>query len=261
MKHCLIALVAVALLGAADKASDADQKAFDQKALQGTWSLVSIDLGAWKELLGKNGEDIFKDVTVTFKGDKVTASIKGEVGEPSTFRLDVSKKPREISDTKDGDTAIYEIDGDTLRICSRPKPNLFKNAKDDPVESVPPKEFKTSKDSTAILFILKRVTPSELTAEDKKADEERRQAEAAAKKELASAAALSARKAAEEAAVKAAAEEVEKRELAARAKLDLAKQLSSAEARIKKFKEVIEKYPETKAAKDAATLLKKEGGQ
>lgn len=115
------------------------------------------------------------------------------------------------------------------------------------------------------LVTKKNPPPRELTEEEKKAEQERQLAEEAARKEREAAKkkadeeAMAAKmKADEEAKAKAAAEEAKKRESTASAKLTITKKLTNPDLRIKKYKEIIDMFPETEAAKEAAMLLKKE---
>jgi uncharacterized protein (TIGR03067 family) len=219
--------------------------------LQGTWTLVSMEVDGKRKIV--------EGARVVVQGDKFISNIGTIKG---TYSTDPTKKPAHLDIiTFEGKTVpcIYVIDNDGLKLCVGG-------------DQERPKNFATKQGEKALLLILK-LNPRERTAEEmkadverqavakkekeeakKKADEEQRQAEAAAAKKKKE----EAKKKADE---EAAAEEALKRPQAARAKLDLAKQLSNPDTRLKKFKEVIEKYPETEAAKEAATLLKKEGGQ
>jgi uncharacterized protein (TIGR03067 family) len=112
-----LALLAVALV-AADKPAG---KKTDKELLQGTWVVVTIE--AKGEVL-KAG-DLFeqlKDMKLTFKADAVINSRHPDG--KGTFKLDPDKKPPALdlvaTDGKETRThrAIYELKGDTLRICS-----------------------------------------------------------------------------------------------------------------------------------------------
>lgn len=115
-----VMLLACAALtvNAGDDNSDAAKD--DLKKLQGTWTLVSMELD------GRSAAaDDVKHVKSVVEGNKVTVSVKGEVKAAATFTIDASKKPRKMDATaimgpNKGKTsyAIYEIKGDTFKICS-----------------------------------------------------------------------------------------------------------------------------------------------
>jgi len=127
MRCAMLLLVpAVALLVAAD-----DQADKDKKALQGTWQVTSFE---------KDGqavpEEKVKDMKVVIKDDMFSLS-DGKKTETVAFKLDPTKKPKEMDGTPDNQkdkTAlfIYEIDGDTLKLCwnkagggANPRPKEF----------------------------------------------------------------------------------------------------------------------------------------
>jgi uncharacterized protein (TIGR03067 family) len=93
----------------------AEDKAGDAKAIQGTWVFVS------REMIGK------KSTAADLKGGKIVIKddsfvvVDGKKRDKHTFKLDPSKKPKVIDlTTADGKTftpAIYELKGDTLKIC------------------------------------------------------------------------------------------------------------------------------------------------
>jgi uncharacterized protein (TIGR03067 family) len=128
----------------------ADDKAEIEKELkkfQGTWTVESVEAGG-KEL----PIDVFKRMTVTFEGDKYTVKIGDEVIQTATQKLNPSKSPK----TLDGTVAegpnkgmvilgIYEISGDTLKVCF------------DPEGKKRPMEFKTASGSQTTLAVYKRM--------------------------------------------------------------------------------------------------------
>jgi uncharacterized protein (TIGR03067 family) len=109
-KKVLLVLAVGLLLGAEGKD--------DQKKLQGKWILTSAVI---------NGNEVPKDQVkgeLVFKGDKYSyTSGDGQKGE-GTFKIDPSKKPRTMDAVPadgpvKGQTVeeIYEVDGDTLKLC------------------------------------------------------------------------------------------------------------------------------------------------
>lgn len=119
-------------------------------SLDGTYVIVAIEKNGEKlpdESLRKTPEE---DRTFTIKGDKLIRMGKNK--EPIELKIDASKTPAEIDmkETK-GDKpelsyGIYKLEGDTLTICGV----------EDSKPEDRPKEFKTSKDSKALLLIMKK---------------------------------------------------------------------------------------------------------
>jgi uncharacterized protein (TIGR03067 family) len=118
----MLLLVAAALLLAADKPADANKK--DHDALQGDWVAASQVIDGQKL-----GDDEAQSLFRTVKGDSYTVSVFGinkPVGQ-GTFTIDATKKPKTI-DARPESAAkeaaallgIYEIDGDTFRVCFAP---------------------------------------------------------------------------------------------------------------------------------------------
>src|ERR1700755_2844859 len=115
----------------------ADNKADVEKELkkfQGTWTFESVEAGG-----KKLPADQFKGITVTFEGDKYAVKKGGEVVEAATQKLDPSKSPKPLdAKVTEGPNkgavilGIYEISGDTLKVCFDPegkkRPTEFKGA-------------------------------------------------------------------------------------------------------------------------------------
>lgn len=109
-KSVLLVLVA-GLLVAAD-----NDKKDDKDRIQGTWTVVSGERG---------GEpapaDVVESLKVTFNADKIKFEMKDRT-RTGTFKLDADKKPRQITLTADDGRdkpleGIYELDGDSLKLC------------------------------------------------------------------------------------------------------------------------------------------------
>jgi uncharacterized protein (TIGR03067 family) len=145
--RCAMGLVLLLVATTTTLAGKEDKKL----SLDGTYVLFSVEQGGMKvpdEILKKQSEE---DRTIVIKGDKITQPNKKDKA-PLEIKLDATKTPAEI-DTKEtkGDKpetsfGIYKIEGDTLTICMV----------EDGKVSDRPKEFKTSKDSKAILLTLKK---------------------------------------------------------------------------------------------------------
>src|SRR5262249_51896610 len=104
----LIGLLAISRASADDKKDD---------KLDGKWLVVSIERD------GK-ADDAFKGGMRVIAGGKYTLTDKNGKATPGTFKVDPSKKPKAIDMTPTegqykGKTllGIYEIDGQTLKIC------------------------------------------------------------------------------------------------------------------------------------------------
>jgi uncharacterized protein (TIGR03067 family) len=142
-------LAALVLLGlpAALLADDAAKA--DQKKLQGTWAIVSVEIN--KQPIAM---DMLKDARLTVKGTKYSfklADTKLEL----TYKLFPDKTPKAIDLTvtegaQKGKTlhGIYKLDGDFYTVCRNVEPG-----KDRPAE------FVTKPDSGLMLIVWKRVKP------------------------------------------------------------------------------------------------------
>jgi uncharacterized protein (TIGR03067 family) len=117
----LVAVVGIARAHEARQQEDDDAKK-DLALLQGTWKIVG------KEFMGKKAtkEEIeeLKGATV-IQGNKKTEWTQGkEIISEATFKLDPKAKPKALDLTyisgplkEKMDLAIYEVTGDTLRVC------------------------------------------------------------------------------------------------------------------------------------------------
>ena len=95
----------------------------DMAKLQGVWKLVG------QEEDGKKSEIPGSDfVSLTFNGEKVIMSEGGFVTVPYLFKLDTTKKPRELTfivkkrGNERKETYTYLLDGDHLKLYSSTKP-------------------------------------------------------------------------------------------------------------------------------------------
>jgi uncharacterized protein (TIGR03067 family) len=138
MRIALAALLgALVLTAVGGSGARADGKADIEKELkkfQGTWAFESVEAGG-KEVPTDN----FQGVTVTFTGDKYAVKKGDQVFEAATLKLDPSKSPKAFDVTvTEGPNkgavmpGIYEISGDTLKVCFDPegkkRPTEFKAA-------------------------------------------------------------------------------------------------------------------------------------
>jgi uncharacterized protein (TIGR03067 family) len=141
MKPQLLLAVFTALLLAADAKEDVQK---ELKLFQGSWRIESIEFNEQQV-----PADAFKDARLIFKGD--TFSTKN--GDQGTIKLAPDKKPKEIDITLTegrgkGNTllGIYEIDGDTYKLCAPSMPGKER-----------PKEFTAKKGTGFGIQVLKRV--------------------------------------------------------------------------------------------------------
>jgi uncharacterized protein (TIGR03067 family) len=137
--------VSLVLLGADASKDDAVKK--DLEALQGTWTAVIVERNGQKA-----PQEVLKNFKVVIEGDKMIINPDSD-NRTSTFKLDPSKKPKAMDNTPEqgpkkgvGLPTIYELEGDTLKIC-------FDN---EGVSDKRPTEFKTTPGSGLALFVLKR---------------------------------------------------------------------------------------------------------
>lgn len=150
MRIALVTLLCTLVLSASGRTgARADDKADAEKELkkfQGTWTFASVETGG-KELPA----DGFKGMTVNFEGDKYTVKKGDEVIQACTLKLAPSKSPKTLDVTVTEGLnkgavirGIYEIRGDTLKVCF------------DPEGKKRPKEFKSGSGAQT-LVVHKRV--------------------------------------------------------------------------------------------------------
>jgi uncharacterized protein (TIGR03067 family) len=106
-------LVLAGPAGADDKAKD------DQKAMQGTWKIEKADFS--DEAPPQEALDMMR---LVIEGEVITVVRGDGQKRPAKFKLDPAKSPRAIDITpQEGASAgktfpgIYEISGETLKIC------------------------------------------------------------------------------------------------------------------------------------------------
>lgn len=123
------------LLASGGPGTRADDKADvekELKKLQGAWTFASVEAGG-KKLPAEQ----FKDMTVVFAGDKYSVKMGDMVVEAAALKVDPSKSPKTFdAKVTDGPNkgkvylAIYEINGDTLKVCydeaGKKRPTEFK---------------------------------------------------------------------------------------------------------------------------------------
>ena len=138
------AILTLSLLLLATRPCPADATADDWKKLAGTWAVDAATL---------NGEDAtaaFKAAVLTIEEGKYKLTFMG-MTDAGTLKVDPAKKPKQMTITgtegpSKGKTlpAIYEADGDTLKVC------YTLDGKD------PPAEFKSTAENKTLLVTYKR---------------------------------------------------------------------------------------------------------
>jgi len=139
---CVLGFAAPGIL--ADDKADVEK---ETKKFQGDWTIESSVTGGM-ELPA----DQLKGFVVIFEGDKHTVKMGDQVIQVGTQKIDPSKSPKtiDVTMTEGPDKGkvllgIYEIDGDTLKVCF------------DPEGKKRPTEFKSAAGSMNFVNIHKRV--------------------------------------------------------------------------------------------------------
>jgi uncharacterized protein (TIGR03067 family) len=150
MSRILLCSLVAIVLGSADPAWGDDAKR-DADKLQGTWQATE-GMSEGKPLTREHVQRL----KVVFSGEKMSISPLDGDGKKAleyTFRVDPGKKPKAINATRaegggKGKTVrgIYELDGDTLRLCLTSR-----------FEKERPTEFAAPEKSGLVLVTLTRV--------------------------------------------------------------------------------------------------------
>ena len=123
------ALLSVLFVAALSVAADDDAVKKEKDALQGKWTILSVE---------RDGKPVetWKDGVRVMEGDTYTMTPKQGDSFKGKFALEPSKTPKGIDFTPSGGQnkdktlrGIYEIDGDMLKICfaepDKERPNEF----------------------------------------------------------------------------------------------------------------------------------------
>jgi uncharacterized protein (TIGR03067 family) len=128
-------------------ADDKADRAKETKKFQGTWTIESSVTGG-QEI----PRDQLKDFIVIYEGEKHTLKHGDKVFQVGTQKIDPTKSPKTVDVTMiEGPDkgkvmlGIYEIDGDTLKVCF------------DPHGKKRPTEFKSEPGSQNFVNVHKRV--------------------------------------------------------------------------------------------------------
>jgi len=128
---CTLGLVVSGAAGT--RADDKVDMEKEFKKFHGVWTFESVEAGGKKA-----PADELKGATIIFEGHKFTVKKGDEVIQVGTHKLDPSKSPKSIDVTMTEGLnkgavmlGIYEIDGDTLRVCfdeeGKKRPTEFKS--------------------------------------------------------------------------------------------------------------------------------------
>ena len=125
-----LVLDVVSMVPAGDETDDA-------KLIQGTWV---VDPDVYKDVKDKEVVNEMKAVRIVFEGDSCTFKHPPSNEEKGPFRLDPSKKPKQIDLLSDMGKVqaqgIYELGKDRLKLCwtkelkTRGRPTKFAHAKE-----------------------------------------------------------------------------------------------------------------------------------
>jgi uncharacterized protein (TIGR03067 family) len=143
LKHCVAILCAGLFVCGANSADKKETDNFD-----GTWVPIKAELAGTEF-----PEEIRKQIKLEIKGDNYTVTI-GKMTDKGTSKINAKAKPKEVDITSTegankGKTflAIYELDGDMLKVCY------------DLSGKERPKEFKTMPNTQLYLVTYKREKP------------------------------------------------------------------------------------------------------
>jgi uncharacterized protein (TIGR03067 family) len=142
MRIKAVALLAVMFASAGVVTGGGDKAKGDLKKFEGTWSVATAQKG------GKDApEGEIKEIQLVFSGEKLTFK-HGEKAIEGTFKIDPSKKPKQIDVSLMGKDVegIYRFKKDgKLELCIS--------------DAGRPTEFKSPDDSPTMLIVLKREKP------------------------------------------------------------------------------------------------------
>src|SRR2546421_12449833 len=113
MKARALLFVAVGLILAADGSKEDGKK--DKEKIQGSWKAVSGEAAAQKM-----PDERVESIKIVITADKITVNGIGENARVSSYKIDPAQKPKSIDLTNEMDQTapgIYELDGDTLKVC------------------------------------------------------------------------------------------------------------------------------------------------
>jgi len=145
-----------ALLLGAEPPADAVRK--DKEKLTGTWTVVSAEVNGMQV-----PAEALKDFQFIFTAEKMTRKKDGKVQSEAGYRIDPTKSPKWMDglgppgDKQPYVPTLYEIDGDTLKLCFRTD---YKDKNRKVVENpVRPTKLDGGAGTNQVLLVLKREKP------------------------------------------------------------------------------------------------------
>ncbi len=120
---CIVVIASLAAGGLLQGGGGQKAGEDELKKIQGTWQFVS------QEMEGKpRPPEQLAKLTITFTGDKWSVREDGKVVQAGTQKLDPTKKPAQVDavvtegeDKGSKMRGIYELKGDTLKVCFDPQ--------------------------------------------------------------------------------------------------------------------------------------------
>ena len=132
----VLTILLVGSLLAAEPRQDGDKPKTDN--LQGTWTIVAVFDAEGKRVVVKENEGTSLQAIV-FQAKKGVMKFHKDEDQIFTYHLDSAQKPKQIDLARDPDSdrktllGIYELNGDTLKICfvrkADGRPTEFKQPK------------------------------------------------------------------------------------------------------------------------------------
>jgi uncharacterized protein (TIGR03067 family) len=148
MKLWFLMVLAAGFLLPAD-GPRADSAPNDKARLQGTWSLVAVEISGQPLAMDK-----LKDARLVVEGDRYSFKL-GDVRLEMSHQTNPGKKPKALDLTvtegpMKGKTfrAIYELEGDRLKVCRHTEPDKER-----------PTEFASKPGSGIMMVVWKRAQP------------------------------------------------------------------------------------------------------
>jgi uncharacterized protein (TIGR03067 family) len=148
MSKRLCVLLVCGFLAGADGAAKSDQNKKDLDQMQGKWQAVALDFKGTAR-----GPEVTKKLQLVVKKDQYTIKQSDKDHVSAKLVLGASRKPKELDlvlDTGPVYKGIYEMDGDTLKVCLCLSSDAV---------SQRPTEFKGDEDANTALFTWTRLAP------------------------------------------------------------------------------------------------------
>jgi RNA polymerase sigma-70 factor (ECF subfamily) len=151
-----------------DKPPAAANPKEDKEAIQGTWKVTAVETGG-KDVSATDEFKPLAEAEWVVTADEITFELPGKPDQKAAYKIDASKKPKELDVTpSDGPAnekdkmmpAIYSLEGDVLKICAA--------SPDDPTR---PRELASKEGTKTLLITFKRVEAGKAKPADKPKDD------------------------------------------------------------------------------------------